>query len=465
MAEQKQIDKLTSIDEVGNRINIIPAEVRGYFKKHRSRLHFVFLIIFLGIPWIHISGHQIILINIPGREFNFFGILLRAHDAPLIFLLLAISVFGLAFVTAIWGRIWCGWACPQTVFIEAVYRKIEQWTEGDYIERRRLQNVEFSWNKFKKRTFKWLLFVAVSLIIAHSFIAYFVGSKSLLKMMTSSPFENWTYFILLMSFTAGILFNFAWFREQFCVIMCPYGRIQSVLLEPSSLTISYDESRGEPRRGKETTLNKIGDCVSCRRCVEVCPTGIDIRNGLQLECIACTACIDACDEIMAKVKKPAGLIAYRTINGKPMRFLKWKTIFYGVLILISMSVLIYNLGAREPLNIAILRAIEAPYRTVYGDSMESAILNHFKLHLTNQTHQDSKYTIRLSELDLGRGFKLTKAQEFILLKADGSESTHLFIQIPTEKLDRSGQMPLKVVIQNSENQVFERELIFLGPKR
>ncbi len=397
--KRKDQFKLTSIDEHGARINIIPAEVQGYFRKHRTRVQIGLLLVFLGLPWIHFQGHQLVLLNIQSREFIFFGLIFKSHDAPLIFLLLAILTLGLALVTSIWGRIWCGWACPQTVFIDAVYRKIEIWTEGKYIERRKLNLESWSFLKFRKKTFKWILFFLVSTLFAHSFVAYFTGSIELLKMINGSPTDNWNYFLLVMAFTAVLLFNFAWFREQFCIIMCPYGRIQSVLMEPSSLAIVYDQKRGEPRRDFKNLGRNTGDCVGCNRCVEVCPTGIDIRNGLQMECISCTACVDACDEIMKKVKKPRGLISYSSLDNSSFQFWRLKTYAYGSLILMASGVLAFNLATREPVEITLLRGIDSPFSQDLDAAGTIQIINHFRIHLTSQIDKDISYYIALTDAD------------------------------------------------------------------
>lgn len=457
--------KLTSIDEHGDHIYIIPAEVRGFFRKHRTWTQLILLAIFLILPWIYIGGHQAIHLDIPDRQFTFFGVIFKAHETPLLFFILAITTLGLALVTSVWGRVWCGWACPQTVFIDAVYRRIEQWTEGNYIERRKLHTAPMSFEKFRKKTFKWFLFVFVSSLIAHSFMAYFAGSRELIQMMQGSPSENWNYFLLVSFFTAITLFDFAWFREQFCVIMCPYGRIQSVLMESDTLAVVYDTQRGEPRKGRAQVGEKSGDCVACNRCVQVCPTGIDIRNGLQMECITCTACIDACDEIMEKVKKPKGLIGYKTLDGSPFRIFKFKTIAYAVLIALAVFGLVYNLSTRQPVNVTLLRAIDTPF-TVIQENDGTISLNHFRLHLTNQTSLDANYKITLNEEAQKLGITLTVAQNPVLLKADASETWHFFIKAPVSQFPKNGQIKVKVTIQkfDSEDVKFEKELTLLGPK-
>ena len=464
MSEPVDPYKLTSVREDGSRIGLIPGEVQGFFRRHRTRLHLVLLFIFLGLPWLRWNDQQLILLNIPGRQFVFFGISFRAHEAPLLFFLIATFVLAMVFVTAIWGRVWCGWACPQTVFIDSVYRRIEQWTEGTYLQRRELREASWSLNKLRRTGLKWILFVLVSSLFAHSFVAYFTGSRELMQMMTGSPAQNWNYFLWVSFFTLLLLFDFTWFREQFCVIMCPYGRLQSVLLEPSSLAIAYDEKRGEPRRGQSTALPKTGDCVSCNRCVSVCPTGIDIRNGLQMECIACTACVDACDEIMTKLKKPTGLISYRTLDGSPFRIWKLKTLVYGALIFTCVTTLAYNLRHRESINIAVLRGLDSPYTISKNAEGSTLVLNHFRLHLSNQSSTNSEYALRLSESDRNRGLELTVAQNPLKILAGGNATWHLFVRAPLLAVARDDQRSFKISITDSAGETFERELDMIGPQ-
>lgn len=465
MKEEKDLYKLTSIDADGGHIHIIPAEVKGFFRKYRTYTHILLLSIFLGLPWIHFQGKQLILLSIPTREFIFFGLTFKSHDAPLIFLLISIGILSLALVTALWGRIWCGWACPQTVFIDFVYRRIERWVEGTYLERRRLHEAEWSWNKFRKIITKWFLFTFFSTLFAHSFVAYFTGSRELLRMMSGTPAENWTYFLIILSFTLLLLFNFGWFREQFCVIMCPYGRIQSVLLEPSSISVMYDQVRGEPRRSPSTPKEATGDCVSCNRCVEVCPTGIDIRNGLQMECISCTACIDACNEIMEKVHKPKGLISYRTLDNSSFKFFKLKTIFYGVLIILAFSVLIYNLNTRSTVDIALLRGIGTPYSQDLDPDGRPQIINHFRLHLNSQTNKEMIFEISLSEKDLQKGLALMVSPQPIVLKPQASETWHLFFHLPKELLPSNGKFDFIITLKSQDGEIQTKNITFLGPAK
>lgn len=460
--------KLTSVDEHGDRVNIIPAEVRGFYRRHRNWSQIVLLIIFLVLPWTTFNGHQTILLDIPKREFALFGILFKAHDAPLLFFILGALTLGLAFVTSIWGRVWCGWACPQTVFIDGVYRRIEQWIEGSYIERRRLRDGPMNLEKFRKVSLKWIAFFVVSSLIAHSFMAYFVGAKELLFMTQNPPADNWTYFILVAFFTSVILFDFGWFREQFCVIMCPYGRIQSVLLDQKSQAIIYDVKRGEPRRGTAAPGEKTGDCVACNRCVQVCPTGIDIRNGLQMECIACTACADACDEIMVKVNKPKGLIRYDTLDGSKISLLKPRSLLYMVAIGLLTAGLTYAISTREPAHFTVLRGLGLPYSYVKNADGSEVILNQFRLHIHNQGEIAGKYQLTLPEELLKSGVEVQVAENPITLNPGESREWYFFVRVQPSLIPDRGQLKTEVHVRDllhPEKFNTRRELILVGPRK
>lgn len=458
--------KLTSVDQHGDRISIIPAEVRGYFRKHRTWTQIVLLVIFLGLPWTKINGHQSLLLDIPEREFYVFGVVFRAHDVPLLFFILAALALGLAFVTSVWGRVWCGWACPQTVFIDGVFRRIEKWTEGSYIDRRRLQSASLSGEKIRKSGLKWLLFFVVSSVIAHSFLAYFVGAQDLLAMMQGPPQDNRNYFLLATFFTALILFDFGWFREQFCVIMCPYGRIQSVLLDSKSLAVVYDVNRGEPRKGaNKDPQAKVGDCVACNRCVQVCPTGIDIRNGLQMECIACTACVDACDEIMTKVKKPTGLIRYDTLDGSKISLLKPRSILYMLGIAALIGGLSFAVGFREPAHIAILRGLGVPYSHVKGIQGEDLVLNQFRLHIQNQGEKPARYELTLAKSTEYPDLQMQVAENPLKLSPQEFREWFFFFRVPPSYFKNSNKFSVTIELRDLESDYkTSREIILIGPQ-
>lgn len=452
-----KIESLSSIDHFGVKRTIIPLEVKGYWAKRKVWLQWFLLVIFLVLPWIKINGNPIILLNIAERRFSFGGFLFFAHDAPLIFFIFAAAALALVLATALWGRVWCGYACPQTVFIERVYRQIETWIEGRAIARRKLLNQPFNLRTFSKKILKWILFFIVSSIFAHSFAAYFLGAEAITEMVQSPPSENWTSFLVVSFITTILLFDFGWFREQFCIIMCPYGRFQSVFMDEYSLSVIYDEKRGEPRKGLKSEL-PAGDCVSCNRCVEVCPTGIDIRQGVQMECIACTACIDACDEIMEKVKKPKGLIRYDNEARSSLNFFRPRIlIFLSLLLLLSVSFILV-LSNRNDLHVSLLRAKESPYQTLDNDTL----INHFKLHIKNQSAARKQILIQTDSTDL----TLITQSNPLTLPSHSDHVAHFFIKFPRSLL-KKGLRPASVSIQDMESKqiLIRKSFTLLGPNQ
>mgnify|MGYP001204130241 CR=1 FL=1 len=365
--------RLATTDEHGHRVTLYPEDISGIWKKRRKIIYAILIGIYLILPWIYINGKQIILLNLPKREFYIFGMTFYGHDGPLIIFLLLGFVLLIAFVTSVWGRVWCGWACPQTVFIDSIYRFIDRMVEGNARARRKLDESPMSAIKFFKKALKWLLYIVVSLHIVHSFLGYFVGTHHLIEISLQSPFKNIELFILMLILTGIILFDFGWFREQFCVIACPYGRMQSVFMDESSYVVGYDYNRGEPRRGSAQEKSDEGDCINCYRCVKACPTGIDIRRGTQqLECINCTMCIDACDEIMEKLHKPKGLISYTSENileGKPNKR-SFRTYIYILGVFLVIGGLFITVSRRFEVHSKLLRVPGEPYTVVENDEYE-----------------------------------------------------------------------------------------------
>lgn len=373
-------------------------------KYWRVKLQILLLLVFLILPWLHWNGEQLLWLNVPARQFHIFGLTLSAHDAPLIFLLLIWAALTLAFVTSIWGRIWCGWACPQTVFIDLVYRRLEKTFSG---------------------VWKWPAFLIVSAIFAHSFAAYFVGSRPLLDMMMGPPSANATHFWVITSFTLILTFNFGWFRENFCVYACPYGRIQNLLMDKDTLSVLYDEKRGEPRRGSVPSGAPTGDCVACKKCVYVCPVKIDIRDGLQFECIGCTLCIDACDDMMAKLKKPKGLIRYATSSGASVSWRRPRSLMYLGGVIISLAVLIYALMFRAPTDLTLLRGAGETYQLI-NEGNATFVINHYRLKLRNQSRETQTFRLELKESEL----ILVSPQKEWALKPQETVTAHFFVKAP-----------------------------------
>ena len=388
-------DRLSTSDKEGNRIWIIPARVRGRWKNRKTVFHIFLLAIFVLTPWLRYKGAPIVLFDILDRQFVILGKVFASYDAPLLFFVFGTLGFGLIIATVLWGRIWCGWACPQTVFLEQVFRRIETFTVGNRASQLAARKDPFKPTHLRRLFFKWVLFIGASLILAHTFMAYFISWEQLLAMMVRPPSESWTVFLIVVITTATVLFEFTWFREQFCIIMCPYVRFQSVLMDQDSVTISYDYNRGEPRaRGlKKKSEEGAGDCIDCYKCVSVCPTGIDIRAGQQMECVGCTACIDACDEVMKKIDRPQGLIRYASLSEleKVGRKL-WSPRLAGYLgiLFLMLAGFIYSVSRHESFYVAILRQNQRPY--VVSDA---GLMNNFKMHLKNPTYKSIKYSIHL----------------------------------------------------------------------
>lgn len=460
-------DRLGTTAADGSRVYLFTAEVRGRFRALRSRVYDVLLIIFLTLPWVRIGGEPLILLDIPHRKFHIFGLTFWGHDAPMIFLVIVGFVVTIGFVTAVFGRGWCGWACPQTVFIDRVYARIERWVEGDAVARKRLAEAPMNAAKAAKIALKWGLFLAASLAVTHSFLAYFVGTDRLAEMVTRPPAENWTSFMVIVVTTAIILFDFGWFREQFCVIACPYGRFQSVLMDTHSKIVAYDVKRGEPRLQKGVDRERSGDCVSCYRCVQVCPTGIDIRRGVQMECIACTACIDACDEVMGKVGKPKGLIRYDTeagLEGKPVRHVRTRTVLYGVVIVIAAAALTFVVSQRELVKVNLVRAGENPYQTV--DSGRH-IINHFKVNVRNQNDFAIGIEFDLPSKLRQAGLSVVTPQTPLPVEADGSVRADLFVTFPSGYAGGAGRtidLRVRGVENGRERYRGQKSLPLVGPE-
>ena len=457
-------DRPASFDGDGHHVAQIPAAVSGRYRKWRDWVYLALIAVFLVLPWTQFGGHQTVLLDIPNRQFALFGLTFWAHDIPLMFFVLGILTVGLTLMTAVLGRVWCGWACPQTVFIDRVYRRIEEWVEGNHVKRLHLAEAPMSWSKFGKKSLKWFLFWFVSANIAHSFTAYFVGSERLLQMSLTSPSENWTPFLFVTITTAILMFDFGWFREQFCIIMCPYGRIQSVLMDKHSVAILYDEQRGEPRKGSDAEAT--GDCVNCYKCVAVCPTGVDIRRGVQMECVACTACMDACDEIMRNVGKPEGLIRYaseESIQGRKTRFMRPRSLIYSAILLAMFAGLAVGVGSRSVLDAQFIRAIDTPYteHVLEGGAVE--IANHYRVHMKNQRFEDAEVALMVE----GNDDVTIVAPMFPLTLAPGEDNTlHVFFKFPRELTAETGRMSLDitlVVTLASESSVIKETVSLVGP--
>jgi cytochrome c oxidase accessory protein FixG len=371
----------------GSRRVIHPAEVRGRFHTARSAVFYALVVLLLALPWIRVGGRPAVLLDIAARQFFLFGATFNAQDTSLLFFVLIGLGWLLVFVTTLVGRVWCGWTCPQTVFLEGLFRPIERLLLGSSNERMARDAAALTVNGALRKIAVHALWLLGAALIAHAVLSLFVAPAQLASMIKRGPQASMATFLFALVTTATVYFNFAWFREQTCLIVCPYGRLQSSLVDEHSLTVGYDRARGEPRakavhHDPESVAQKSGDCVDCKRCVVVCPTGIDIRNGPQYDCIGCTACIDACDEIMDKLKRPRGLVRYDSLKGFDRQSTQWlrpRVIFYGFVGVIIVAAAAVALRQHAAFVANVLRVQGAPY-TLVGDEVRNA----FELHVVSK---------------------------------------------------------------------------------
>ncbi|MEM6335061.1 MAG: 4Fe-4S dicluster domain-containing protein, partial [Bacteroidota bacterium] len=425
---------LSTLTRDGKRKWVYPFESRGRYWKARRIVGWVLIAFFVALPIVRIGGKPAVFLDVLRREFTFFGTTFYPTDTFLLLMMGIASLLVIILVTALWGRVWCGWGCPQTVYMEFVFRPLENLIEGPPARRQRrdakaksIRDVWAAWRLSKqdsetqagfsaqqkravamlskdiktitewmgRRAVKLSVFTLISVFLAHTFVAYFAGWHNLIHWMTQPPAEHWGYFVL-MAFTSGlVLFDFAYFREQMCTIACPYARLQSALVDEDSLIVSYDPTRGEPRgkRRRTDAESPLGDCIDCGACVRTCPTGIDIRDGLQMECIACTQCIDACDPIMDKIGKPRGLIRYtseRALEGKDERTIRPRTIVYGLLIVLISSLFVMALLQRGSYKLNVGRAVSTEVYTALPDG---SIANRLRFRVHNLTDETRTFTV------------------------------------------------------------------------
>ncbi|MCF6280105.1 MAG: cytochrome c oxidase accessory protein CcoG [Flavobacteriaceae bacterium] len=462
-------DSIATIDEEGKRSWIFPKKPNGKYYEKRKLVSYFLIIFLIAAPFIKINGNQFLLFNVLERRFNIFGFSFWPQDFHLFVISMIIGIVFIALFTVSFGRIFCGWICPQTIFLEMVFRRIEYWIDGDRGKQIRLEKQEWNADKIKKRLLKWFIFLVISFIIANVFLAYLIGGDKLLKYITEGPFEHLGTLFPLIIFTAVFYFVFAWFREQVCIIACPYGRLQGVLLDNKSIIVAYDHKRGEAESGRKKWRKKEdrqalghGDCIDCMQCVQVCPTGIDIRNGTQLECINCTACIDECNDIMEKVNLPKGLIRYASedeIETKKKFELTAKMKGYIAVLVILIGLLTGMLFLRNDIDARILRL---PGQ-LYEYKQETIISNVFTYKLINKTAKDIKnvhFKLRKYE---GAIKLVSTATTLSIPKQDIIEGT-LFIEIDKKHLNSHKN---KLIIEvYSNNELIETATVnFLGPKK
>ena len=368
---------LSTLNQDGTRRWLRPKVAMGRWWRRRRVVAWALMILFTIIPWLEIHGAPVMRVDLVTRNFSFFGIAFRPTDSLLLMLLLLSIFLGIFLITALAGRAWCGWACPQTVYLEYLFRPIER--------------------AIKNKFLRWTVFTVLAIHLANTFLSYFAGPRTVLAWSFGSPADHPAAFALVLGTAGLILFDFGWFREQMCTIVCPYARLQSGLLDRDSLIIGYDVKRGEPRghlkSGKEAGA---GDCIDCKLCVAACPTGIDIREGLQLECVACVQCVDACDAVMDKISKPRGLIRYASQNaleGASRRFWRPRTLLYPAIILGCLAGLVMGLGGRETALVRLLRVQNVPYLP----QADGTVLNAVRISIENRSAEPRTYSLVMQE--------------------------------------------------------------------
>ena len=396
-------DHLSTADVEGRRLWLYPRQPKGRFTGARRWLSYVLIAVMFAGPFIHINGNPLLLMNVVERKFSILGQMFWPQDGAILAFGLLLFLTGIAVFTAAFGRLWCGWACPQTVMMEMVFRRIEYAIEGDAHTQRALAKAPWTGGKFAKKLTKHGIFLALSFVIGNTLLAYIIGDEQLLRLVTDDPRQHLQGLGFMLLFALVFYAIFARFREQACTFICPYGRFQSVLLDENSIVVAYDHKRGE-RRGKlrrHQTLEQRraegqGDCIECRQCVAVCPTGIDIRDGTQMECVHCTACIDACDAVMDKVGRPRGLIRYASLNGiergEKLRITP-RLVGYCAILLALGCGLVALLLTRSDVDVTLLRTPGA----LFQQAAEGRISNLYQLKLVNKTTHDLPVELRLEQ--------------------------------------------------------------------
>jgi cytochrome c oxidase accessory protein FixG len=455
-------DSVGTIGKDGSRNWLYPHKPKGPFYTKRSIASIVYLVLFFTIPFIKIGGEPIMLLNILERKFIILGFKFYPQDMFLFAIAMLTFMVFIVLFTAIFGRLFCGWACPQTIFMEMVFRRIEYAIEGDAPAQKLLNKGPWNTNKIKKKALKYSIFLAISFIIANFFLAYIISMDELIKIITDPISAHIGGFIAISIFTGVFFLVYSWFREQACLVVCPYGRLQGVLLDKQSIVVAYDYVRGEPReKFHKNEVRAAGDCIDCFQCVKVCPTGIDIRNGTQLECVNCTACIDACDNIMEKVNKPKGLIRYTSEegirSGEKLK-LSPRIIGYSIVLMALITGLGFGLSTRGTLDSSILRAPGTMFQTVGEDS----ISNLYHIKSVNKTSKAVDVSINM-ESQPGK-IRFVGNGNLLHIEADGMQEGVFFVTMARKDLDgRKNDIDFQLKVENKTIEKIRTN--FLGPSK
>lgn len=452
-------DHIATIDEHGKRKWIFPFKPSGKLFNYRKYLSYAYLLVFFGLPFIKVHGEPLFLINILERKFILFGMIFWPQDFFIFGIGMLIFIVFIALFTVIFGRVFCGWICPQTIFMEMLFRRIEYWIEGDAPHQKALAQAPWNRHKLKKRAAKYSLFFLLSFLIANTFLSYIIGIDELLKIVTEPMSSHIGGLISILIFTGAFFFVYSWFREQVCLIVCPYGRMQGVLLDRDSIIVAYDYVRGEDRhKFKKNEIRTGGDCIDCNKCVKVCPTGIDIRNGTQLECINCTACIDACDEMMDAVGLEKGLIRFDSENGIKNKIkLAFTTRMkaYSAVLLLLIGVESFLLISRSDFDATVIRA----KGMLYQEQPNQQVSNLFTIKLVNKTRNELPVTLKIEGMP---GSHIDVIGKALSVKKEGMTEGSFFIFLDKSSIKKR-KTELKINIYSNNKLIKTVKTSFLGP--
>jgi len=452
-------DKVATVDQKGRRIWVFPHKPGGKLYNIRTWVSVIYIVILFGLPFIKVDGHPVFLVNILERRFILFGQIFWPQDFFIFALGMVVFIVFVALFTVVFGRVFCGWACPQTIFMEMVFRKIEYLIDGDGPKQKLLANSSWNTDKIIKRLSKWIVFWLVSFIISNMFLAYIIGIDDLVKMYTEPLSKNIGTFLSLTGFATIFFFVYLLMREQICTVICPYGRMQGVLLDRDSVIVAYDYKRGEDRGKFHKNEDRIiGDCIDCAQCVKVCPTGIDIRNGTQLECINCTACIDACNRMMDAVGLPTGLIRYASENNiakkKP-----WHTTSrmkaYSVVMCLLLGVLVWLVSTRSDVGFTLLRTPGQLYQEQPNNQMS----NLYNYKMLNKTFRNKVVTLKPENF---KGTIRLVGETTLMIPKDGYTTGSMFIYMNNDAV-KQRKTELQIGVYEGHNKISTITTAFLGP--
>jgi cytochrome c oxidase accessory protein FixG len=457
--DQSFRDRMATIDDKGKRKWVYAKKPKGRFYDIRSYVSWFFFIIFFGLPFIQVKGRPLFLFNIPEARFIIFGKVFWPQDFFIFGLTMITFIVFIILFTAAFGRLFCGWVCPQTIFMEMLFRKVEYLIDGDAPSQKLLKNSPWTSKKLLRKITKHVAFFLLSFIIANFFLSYIIGIRQLEKLVTEPLSEHFGGFTSIVLFSGVFYGVYAFFREQACTVVCPYGRLQSVLLDRNSMIVAYDHERGEPRgKFKKLAASETGDCIDCFQCVKVCPTGIDIRNGTQMECVGCTACIDACNLIMEAVNRPKGLIRYASENGidngKKLRY-TGRMKFYTALLVLLTGLLTILLASRKDIDGTVIRAAGILYQEHGADSVS----NLYNIKIINKTVKEIPLTLRLENAN---GRIIEAEGRSIAVPKEGQGKGSFFIVLPNSII-KERKLKLQLGLYDGERKITTLSTNFMGP--